>query len=102
MTASQYISAADGAQFYVMDWKTKDGRVAASRRSWPLNSDSCGSQMQSLAENVYQVVVHDRRGHGRSGQTWPGDNMDEIGAKYGPITVAAVGLAATGAKHSRK
>jgi len=32
--------------------------------------------MLFLAERGYRVVAHDRRGHGRSGQPWQGNNMD--------------------------
>lgn len=77
MTANHYISAADGTQLYVKDWGPKDGPVAVFSHGWPLNSDSWESQMQFLAENGYRVIAHDRRGHGRSGQPWVGNNMDQ-------------------------
>ncbi|ODM21940.1 hypothetical protein SI65_02784 [Aspergillus cristatus] len=32
--------------------------------------------MVFLAERGYRVIAHDRRGHGRSTQTWYGNNMD--------------------------
>ncbi|WP_235533610.1 MULTISPECIES: alpha/beta fold hydrolase [unclassified Roseateles] len=77
MTNSQYVSAADGTQLYVKDWGPKDGPVVVLSHGWPLNSDSWESQMQFLAENGYRVIAHDRRGHGRSGQPWAGNNMDQ-------------------------
>src|SRR5580698_1378046 len=33
--------------------------------------------MLFLGQRGYRVIAHDRRGHGRSGQTWHGNNMDE-------------------------
>jgi non-heme chloroperoxidase len=33
--------------------------------------------MLFLGQHGYRVVAHDRRGHGRSGQTWDGNNMDQ-------------------------
>jgi non-heme chloroperoxidase len=33
--------------------------------------------MLFLGQNGYRVLAHDRRGHGRSGQTWQGNNMDQ-------------------------
>jgi len=40
----------------------------------------CGTAMGSLAgmlrERGYRVIAHDRRGHGRSDQTWDGNDMD--------------------------
>jgi len=77
MISSQYITAADGTQLYVKDWGPKDGPVVVFSHGWPLNSDSWESQMQFLAENGYRVIAHDRRGHGRSGQPWTGNNMDQ-------------------------
>lgn len=33
--------------------------------------------MLFLGKRGYRVIAHDRRGHGRSGQTWEGNNMDQ-------------------------
>jgi len=33
--------------------------------------------MLLLGQQGYRVVAHDRRGHGRSDQTWDGNNMDQ-------------------------
>jgi hypothetical protein len=43
----------------------------------PLSSDAWDAQMLSLGHSGYRVVAHDRRGHGRSGQSWHGNNMDQ-------------------------
>jgi non-heme chloroperoxidase len=32
--------------------------------------------MSFLASNGYRCIAHDRRGHGRSGQSWSGNDMD--------------------------
>ena len=32
--------------------------------------------MLFLGEHGYRVIAHDRRGHGRSSQTWTGNDMD--------------------------
>lgn len=34
--------------------------------------------MAFLADKGYRVIAHDRRGHGRSTQTWDGNNMDSF------------------------
>ncbi len=75
--ASQYVAANDGTPIYVKDWGPKDGPVVVFSHGWPLNSDSWESQMQFLAERGFRVIAHDRRGHGRSGQSWTGNNMDQ-------------------------
>ncbi len=43
---------------------------------WPLSADSWEAQMLFLAGNGYRCIAHDRRGHGRSSQTWNGNDMD--------------------------
>jgi non-heme chloroperoxidase len=35
-----------------------------------------GNEMLFLAQHGFRVVAHDRRGHGRSGQAWSGNDMD--------------------------
>jgi non-heme chloroperoxidase len=43
---------------------------------WPLSADAWDAQMVFLGERGYRVIAHDRRGHGRSSQTWTGNDMD--------------------------
>ena len=51
-------------------------RLCSSAHGWPLNSDSWEAQALFLAEHGFRVIAHDRRGHGRSTQTWDGNDMD--------------------------
>jgi non-heme chloroperoxidase len=69
-----YVTAADGAQIFYKDWG--DGRPVVLSHGWPLNSDSWEAQQLFLAENGFRAIAHDRRGHGRSTQTWGGNEMD--------------------------
>ncbi|WP_328842861.1 alpha/beta fold hydrolase [Streptomyces sp. NBC_00258] len=69
-----YITSVDGTQIYYKDWGT--GRPVVLSHGWPLNSDSWEAQMLFLAESGFRVIAHDRRGHGRSTQTWGGNEMD--------------------------
>jgi non-heme chloroperoxidase len=69
-----YLTSADGAQIFYKDWGT--GRPVVLSHGWPLNSDSWEAQMVFLAAHGYRCVAHDRRGHGRSTQTWQGNDMD--------------------------
>ncbi|MCW7540905.1 alpha/beta hydrolase [Aquabacterium sp. A7-Y] len=75
--ASSYIAANDGTPLYYKDWGPKDGRVVVFSHGWPLNADSWEAQMMFLADQGYRVIAHDRRGHGRSGQPWTGNTMDQ-------------------------
>nr|WP_240734061.1 alpha/beta hydrolase [Dyella soli] len=65
----------DGTNIYYKDWGT--GPVVVFSHGWPLSSDAWDSQMLFLATHGYRVIAHDRRGHGRSDQTWHGNNMDQ-------------------------
>jgi non-heme chloroperoxidase len=71
-----YIITTDGTHIYYKDWGPKDGPVVTFSHGWPLNADAWESQMFFLASRGYRCVAHDRRGHGRSSQTWTGNEMD--------------------------
>ncbi len=68
------IKAKDGTSIYYKDWGK--GPVVTFSHGWPLSSDMWDGQMLFLAQNGYRVIAHDRRGHGRSGQTWSGNDMN--------------------------
>ncbi|GAA4028528.1 alpha/beta hydrolase [Streptomyces plumbiresistens] len=69
-----YITTSDGTRIFYKDWGT--GRPVVLSHGWPLNSDSWEAQQLFLAEHGYRAIAHDRRGHGRSTQTWHGNEMD--------------------------
>jgi non-heme chloroperoxidase len=68
------IKMKDGAGIFYKDWG--QGPVVMLSHGWPLNADAWEDQLFALASSGYRVVAHDRRGHGRSCQTWTGNNMD--------------------------
>ncbi|UQA55557.1 alpha/beta fold hydrolase [Polyangium aurulentum] len=68
------ITTKDGTQIFYKDWGT--GIPVVFSHGWPLNSDSWDEQLYFLASNGYRAIAHDRRGHGRSSQTWDGNEMD--------------------------
>ena len=68
------ITTKDGTTIYFKDWGA--GPIVTFSHGWPLNADAWDAQMLFLGKQGYRVIAHDRRGHGRSEQTWTGNNMD--------------------------
>jgi non-heme chloroperoxidase len=68
------IKTRDGAKIFYKDWGK--GQPVVFSHGWPLNADAWDDQMFFFASNGYRAIAHDRRGHGRSMQTWNGNDMD--------------------------
>jgi non-heme chloroperoxidase len=64
----------DGTQIYYKDWGI--GQPVVFSHGWPLSADAWEDQMVFLGARGYRCIAHDRRGHGRSGQPWNGNEMD--------------------------
>ena len=43
---------------------------------WPLTADAWDPQLELVAAAGYRAVAHDRRGGGRSSQTWDGNDLN--------------------------
>lgn len=67
-------SANDGTVLYYKEWGA--GQPVVFCHGWPLNADAWEHQMLALASRGFRCVAHDRRGHGRSGQPWDGNDMN--------------------------
>ena len=63
-----------GVSLYYKDWGK--GQPIVFSHGWPLTADAWDAQMQYFGERGYRVIAHDRRGNGRSEQTWDGNTMD--------------------------
>jgi non-heme chloroperoxidase len=68
------ITVKDGTTIFYKDWGK--GQPVTFSHGWPLNADAWDAQMMFLGERGFRVIAHDRRGHGRSGQTWEGNEMN--------------------------
>ncbi len=68
------ITVSDGTRIYFKDWGS--GQPVIFSHGWPLSADAWEDQMVFLGLHGYRCIAHDRRGHGRSGQPWNGNEMD--------------------------
>jgi len=68
------ITTKDGTEIYYKDWGK--GQPVVFSHGWPLTADDWDTQMLFFGERGYRVIAHDRQGHGRSSQTWDGNEMD--------------------------
>ena len=73
-----FITTKDGMNMYYKDWGT--GQPIVFNHGWPLSADAFEDQMFFMASNGYRCLAVDRRGHGRSDQTWNGNDMDTYAA----------------------
>src|SRR5712692_3363218 len=78
------ITTKDGTQIYYKDWGT--GQPVVFSHGWPLTADDWNAQMLFFGERGYRVIAHDRRGHGRSTQTWDGNEMDTYADDLAALT----------------
>jgi non-heme chloroperoxidase len=78
------ITVKDGTPIFYKDWGT--GQPIVFSHGWPLTADDWDSQMFFFGEHGYRVIAHDRRGHGRSGQTWDGNDMDTYADDLAELT----------------
>jgi non-heme chloroperoxidase len=78
------ITVKDGAQIYYKDWGT--GQPIVFSHGWPLSSDDWDAQMLFFGQQGFRVIAHDRRGHGRSTQTWDGNDMDTYADDLAALT----------------
>ncbi len=80
------ITTKDGAQIFYKDWGT--GQPVVFSHGWPLSADAWDETLYFFASNGYRAIAHDRRGHGRSTQTWQGNDMDRYASDLAELTAA--------------
>lgn len=78
------ITSKDGTTIYYKDWGK--GQPIVFSHGWPLSSDDWDAQMLFFDQHGYRVIAHDRRGHGRSTQTWDGNDMDTYADDLAQLT----------------
>ena len=68
-----HFTTSDGTELYYTDQGS--GRPVLFSHGWPLSSDAWQVELKVFADAGYRVIAHDRRGHGRSSQTYSGNDM---------------------------
>jgi non-heme chloroperoxidase len=81
-----YIKTKDGIEIYYKDFG--QGQPIVFSHGWPLSADDWDTQIFYFASNGYRCIAHDRRGHGRSTQTWDGNDMDHYADDLAELTKA--------------
>jgi non-heme chloroperoxidase len=75
-----FVTTTDGTEIFYQDWGPRDVQPLVFHHGWPLTAEEWDAQMLYFLGKGYRVIAHDRRGHGRSGQTDDGNEMDTYAA----------------------
>ena len=78
-----FLESTDGTEIYYNDWGS--GTPVVLIHGWPFNCDMWEKQTNFLAQNGLRVVTYDRRGFGRSEQTWTGYDYDTLAADLNAV-----------------
>jgi non-heme chloroperoxidase len=70
-----FVTTPDSAQIFYKDWGT--GQPVVFSHGWPLTADVWDNQLKLVADHGFRGIAHDRRGGGRSSQTWDGNHLDQ-------------------------
>ncbi len=73
-----FVKTKDGVEIFYKDWGS--GQPLVFHHGWPLSSDDWDAQLMFFLAQGFRVIAHDRRGHGRSSQTFDGNEMNTYAA----------------------
>ncbi|XXX75462.1 alpha/beta hydrolase [Sorangium sp. So ce134] len=79
----------EGVELFYKDWGS--GQPLVFHHGWPLSADDWDAQLMFFLAKGFRVIAHDRRGHGRSSQTFDGNDMDTYARDVSELT-AHLGL----------
>jgi len=83
-----FIKTKDGVSIFYKDLGPKTAPTLVFHHGWPLSSDDWDAQVLFFLLKGFRVIAHDRRGHGRSTQTFDGNEMDTYAADVAALTDA--------------
>lgn len=72
------VKTKDGTEIFYRDWGS--GQPLVFHHGWPLSGDDWDAQLMFFLSKGFRVIAHDRRGHGRSSQTFDGNEMNTYAA----------------------
>jgi non-heme chloroperoxidase len=84
-----FIRGSDGTRLFFKEWGS--GTPVVLSHGWPLSCDAWDVELKMLADNGFRAIAFDRRGHGRSEQTYTGNDMDTYAADLAAV-VDGLGL----------
>src|SRR6187551_1337844 len=79
-----FIKTKDGTDIFYKGWGS--GQPIVFHHGWPLSADDWDAQMMFFLARGFRVIAYDRRGHGRSTQTYTGNEMDTYAADVAELT----------------
>jgi non-heme chloroperoxidase len=68
------LTVKDGTEIFYKDWGS--GQPVVFLHGWPLTADMWDNQMMVFGNAGFRVVAPDRRGFGRSSQSWHGNDYE--------------------------
>lgn len=71
-----HLTLRDGAEMFFKDLGDRHGIPLVFSHGWPLSADEWEPQLFYFTNRGFRCIAHDRRGHGRSSQSWKGHDMD--------------------------
>ncbi|MGD9627631.1 MAG: alpha/beta fold hydrolase [Pyrinomonadaceae bacterium] len=80
------ITTRDGVEIFYKDFGS--GQPIVFSHGWPLSSDDWDKQIFYFVSHGFRCIAHDRRGHGRSQQTWEGNDLDTYADDLADLTKA--------------
>ena len=102
-----YIQTNDKTKLYVKD-RDGGGCPVILMHGWPLSADSWDDQAVGLANAGFRVIAYDRRGFGRSEQSWNGydydtlsDDLASVIKETGAMDATIVGFSTGGGEVAR-
>jgi non-heme chloroperoxidase len=76
-------TTSDGTEIFYTDQGS--GQPIVFSHGWPLSSDAWQVAIKFFADHGFRAIAHDRRGHGRSSQTYTGNDISTYAKDLGEL-----------------